>query len=114
MKVSRIIFTAGLSLALLGLAACAERPMGNPGDPAFVRGLVDGLLAPISFALSLFSDSIRMYAFPNVGRWYDFGFLLGIGVWGGGGGTAVRYVYVDRVSRRRLPPDDVIIDDRRV
>lgn len=114
MKVSRIILSAGLGLVLLSLAACAERPMGSPGDPAFVRGLIDGLLAPISFALSLFSDSIRMYAFPNVGRWYDFGFLIGLGVWGGGGGTAVRYVYVDRVSRRRISPDDVIIDDRRV
>lgn len=114
MKVSRIVFAAGLGLAMISLAACAERPMGHSGDPAFVRGLIDGLLAPISFALSLFSDSIRMYAFPNVGRWYDFGFLIGLGVWGGGGGTAVRYVYVDRVSRRRIPPDDVIIDDRRV
>lgn len=82
--------------ALCLLSACAERPMGHHGDPAFVRGLIDGLLAPISFVLSLFSDSIRMYAYPNIGRWYDFGFLLGIGAWGGGGGTAVRYVYVDR------------------
>jgi hypothetical protein len=114
MKVSRTLVMAGFGLALLSLAACAERPMGNPGDPAFLRGLVDGLLAPISFALSLFSDSIRMYAFPNVGRWYDFGFLLGIGIWGGGGGTAVRYVYVDRVTRRRLPQEGVIIDDSRV
>jgi hypothetical protein len=83
--------------ALALLSACAERPMGHPGDPAFVRGLIDGLLAPISFVLSLFSDSIRMYAYPNIGRWYDFGFLLGIGAWGGGGSHVVtRYVYVDR------------------
>ena len=114
MKVSRTLVTMGLGLVLLGLAACAERPMGSPGDPAFVRGLIDGLLAPISFALSLFSDSIRMYAFPNVGRWYDFGFLIGLAAWGGGGSTAVRYVYVDRVTRRRLPQEDVIIDDSRV
>lgn len=87
--------------ALVLLAACAERPMGHPGDPAFLRGLIDGLLAPISFVLSLFSSHIRMYAYPNIGRWYDFGFLLGIGaVWGGGGSQVVtRYVYVDR--RRR-------------
>lgn len=33
---------------------------------------------------SLFNDEVRMYAFPNDGRWYDFGFLLGISCWGGG------------------------------
>ncbi len=95
MRHSRVYLLLGLG-ALLLLTACAERPMGHPGDPAFVRGLIDGLLAPITFVLSLFSDTIRMYAYPNIGRWYDLGFLIGIGAWGGGGGTAVRYVYVDR------------------
>ncbi|MEI9903550.1 MAG: hypothetical protein WDN06_05880 [Asticcacaulis sp.] len=41
-----------------------------------------------------------MYQFPNIGRWYDFGFLLGLSAWGGGGGAVTRYVYVDRVVRR--------------
>ena len=105
--------TRSRTLALLGLAglfllsACAERPMGGPSDPAFIRGLIDGFLAPISFVLSLFSDTIRMYAFPNIGRWYDFGFLLGISAWGGGGGVATRYIYVDRATRRRIAEDDV-------
>jgi hypothetical protein len=92
----RHVYVALGLAALVLLSACAERPMGHPGDPAFVRGLIDGLLAPISFVLSLFSDHVRMYAYPNIGRWYDLGFLLGIGAWGGGGSTAVRYVYVDR------------------
>ncbi len=100
--------TRARNLAVLGLvvfaalAACAERPMGHPGDPAFIRGLIDGFLAPFSFVLSLFSDHIRMYAFPNVGRWYDLGFFIGIGTWGSGGATATRYIYIDRVSRRRI------------
>ncbi|MBW8881345.1 MAG: hypothetical protein JF615_07980, partial [Asticcacaulis sp.] len=72
------------------------------GDPAFIRGLIDGWLAPISFVLSLFSDTIRMYAWPNVGRWYDFGFLLGLACWGGGGATATRYIYVDRRTGRTV------------
>lgn len=67
----------------LVLTSCATRPMGGPDDPAFLRGLVDGFLAPISFVISLFNDQIRMYAFPNIGRWYDFGFLIGLGAWGG-------------------------------
>ena len=90
-----------VGLLLVSVSACAERPMGHAGDPAFLRGLIDGFLAPISFVLSLFSHSIRMYAFPNIGRWYDFGFLLGLSAWGGGGGVATRYVYVDRRAGRR-------------
>ncbi len=95
--------------ALFTLAACATRPMGTHHDPAFIRGVIDGLLAPVSFVLSLFSDTIRMYQFPNIGRWYDFGFLIGLSVWGGGGATATRYVYVDRPvrgGRRSTDPVD--------
>ena len=99
MKPSHLLRFAALA-SLVFLTACATRPMGNHSDPALVRGLIDGLLAPISFVLSLFSSSVRMYAFPNIGRWYDFGFLLGLSVWSGGGATVTRYIYVDRVVRK--------------
>ena len=108
MSRSKILAVAGLA-AFFVLSACAERPMGHTGDPAFVRGLIDGLVAPISFVISLFSTSVRMYQFPNIGRWYDFGFLIGLSVWGGGGATATRYVYVDRPvrgGRRSTDPVD--------
>jgi len=96
------ILALGAVAALFMLTACAERPMGGPHDPAFVRGLIDGLLAPISFVISLFSHTVRMYAFPNVGRWYDFGFLIGLSFWGSGGSHVVtRYIYVDRDAGRR-------------
>lgn len=100
---ARTLAILGL-VAFVALTACAERPMGHPGDPAFIRGLIDGFLAPITFVLSLFSEHTRMYAFPNVGRWYDFGFLLGLSAWGGGG-AVTRYVYVDRESRKRIGED---------
>ncbi len=51
--------------------------------PGFWHGLVHGLVAPFAFVGSLFTD-VRMYAWPNRGPWYDFGFLLGIAVWAGG------------------------------
>ncbi len=72
-------------LAFAALAACAHQPppLGVGGVPGFWSGLGHGLIAPIAFVVSLFTD-VRMYAFPNSGVWYDFGFLLGIGVWGGG------------------------------
>lgn len=47
--------------------------------PGFWMGLWHGIIAPISFIVSLFSDHIRIYASPNSGRWYDFGFMIGIG-----------------------------------
>ena len=80
----------GVLAVLLVVAGCATRPMGEPGDPGFWLGLLHGLIAPISFVVSLFSDEVRMYAFPNLGRWYDFGFLLGLSGWGGGGAAASR------------------------
>lgn len=85
---SRVGRFAAWALMMAVLASCASRPMGTPGDPALLRGLIDGLLAPITFVISLFSDDIRMYAFPNIGRWYDFGFLMGVLCWGGGGAAA--------------------------
>lgn len=85
------LLVAGVSAVLtIGLVACASQPPGQSGAPAFLAGLWHGVIAPIAFVISLFDPDVRMYAFPNAGRWYDFGFLLGIGVWGGGAGAASR------------------------
>lgn len=75
---------------LLALAACATQP-APPGSelPGFFFGLFHGFIAPIAFVIGLFTD-VRMYAFPNSGSWYDFGFLIGISAWGGGGAVVVR------------------------
>lgn len=51
----------------------------------FWNGLWHGIIAPISFVISLFSDNITMYDVNNNGKWYDFGFVVGAGIlWGGG------------------------------
>lgn len=52
--------------------------------PGFWKGFWHGFIAPITFVVSLFSDDVRIYAFPNGGRWYDFGFMLGIHGFSGG------------------------------
>jgi hypothetical protein len=63
---------------------CAHQAIAaTPGTPGFLKGLLHGIIAPVSFIASLFSDC-RIYAVPNAGRWYDFGFMLGIGGFGGG------------------------------
>ena len=88
MNVSR--FSLGL-LALLALSACATQPVVEIASyPGFLRGLLHGAIAPFAFIGSLFSDGIAIYAFPNAGGWYDFGFLLGLSIWGGGGHAAAR------------------------
>jgi hypothetical protein len=68
-------------VALVFVSCAANQPpaihLGN--NPGFFKGFWHGFIAPITFIISLFSDHVRMYAFPNAGRWYDFGFMLGIG-----------------------------------
>ena len=54
----------------------------------FLGGLWHGIIAPVSFFVSLFSDNIAMYEVNNNGGWYDFGFVLGAGILFGGGSRA--------------------------
>jgi hypothetical protein len=78
---------AGLVLAtvVLLLAACAA----GPNDVAQVNatqlagfwpGLWHGLISPVTFLISLFTDNVSIYEVHNNGNWYDFGFMLGISV----------------------------------
>ncbi len=76
-----------LLFSLFFVSCAAIQPPPEPGGADFWMGLWHGICAPISFIISFFKE-IRIYAFPNGGRWYDFGFLLGISIWGGGGASA--------------------------
>ena len=51
----------------------------------FWAGVWHGLIAPIVFIVSLFNPSVGIYEINNNGRWYDFGFLIGISSSVGGG-----------------------------
>jgi hypothetical protein len=77
-----------LLVSVFAAAGCAHQPAPVAGDvPGFLYGLLHGFLIMFSFAGSLFTD-IRIYAFPNSGGWYDFGFLLGAMVFLGGSGAS--------------------------
>lgn len=82
----RTLAASGAALAFLLAACTATQATGTsqPDTPGFWLGLWHGFIAPITFLVSLFSDTVRLYAVPNVGRWYDFGFMLGIGGFSGG------------------------------
>ena len=55
----------------------------------FWLGLWHGMILPITFLVSLFRESVNIYETHNNGGGYNFGFLLGlIMVWGGGGSAA--------------------------
>ncbi len=79
------------AFVILTLAACASQPyVARSGAPGFFVGLLHGFIAWFALIGHIFNHSIRVYAFPNSGGWYDFGFLLGAGVWGGGAGASAR------------------------
>jgi hypothetical protein len=76
--------------ALLALAGCAGQTLIEPGARGFFWGMFDGAVAPFAFIVSLFNSEVRIYAYPNSGLWYDFGFLLGLCLWAGGSRASKR------------------------
>ena len=78
---------AALALMVLVSACASQIDAGisvDPHAPGFWWGLWHGFIFPWSWIGSLFSPDIAVYAVPNSGAWYDFGFFLGITVLGGG------------------------------
>ena len=76
--------------------ACADTAMIDPclADEAYTAGfwsgLWHGIVTPVSFFGSLLDSDIAVYAVDNNGGWYDFGFVIGIGAFFGGGASSKR------------------------
>ena len=91
-----------VALALL-LAGCATQVPSTvahtPDTPGFLLGLWHGFIFPAAWVLSLFMPDVAIYAVPNNGGWYDFGYFVGI-VFLGVGARSTRTVYVTRRVRR--------------
>jgi hypothetical protein len=93
-----------LALAIVPvLAACATQASTAvaTGSPGFLLGLWHGFIFPVAWVLSLFMPEVAIYAVPNNGGWYDFGYFLGIVVFGVGARKS-HVVYRDRVIRERV------------
>jgi hypothetical protein len=89
---------AAVAVAALALSACAatqESAAVAPGAPGFLLGLWHGFIFPVAWIVSLFTDKVAIYAVPNNGGWYDFGYFLGIVVFGVGARKS-HIVYRDR------------------
>jgi hypothetical protein len=94
----RALMLAAAALVVVTMVGCAPGPnqlVDSPDEAGevagFWKGLWHGVIAPITFVVSLFSDSVHIYEVHNSGNWYNLGFLLGMAIiFGGGGGGAGR------------------------
>lgn len=93
----RFLRTGFVLTLLLVLASCAPGINPEVGSAAesgrvagFWLGLWHGIIAPVTFVVSLFTDTVNLYEVHNNGNWYDFGFVLGAGILFGGGKAGAR------------------------
>ena len=67
-------------LSISMLSGCADTMSFSEATFAskvgFWHGLWHGLIFPIAWVVSLFSESTAIYAIYNNGGWYDFSFLV--------------------------------------
>jgi hypothetical protein len=102
-----LVKRAAFLLLALALAACAQQAATavDPTAPGFLEGLWHGFIFPVAWVISLFKSDAAIYAVPNDGGWYDFGYFLGIVVFGVGARKS-HVVYRDRnlidVKARRI------------
>jgi hypothetical protein len=93
---ARKLAILALALALAACAATQAPTRSQPTAPGFLLGLWHGFIFPVAWVVSLFTDKVAVYAVPNNGGWYDFGYFLGIVVFGVGARKS-HVVYRDRV-----------------
>jgi hypothetical protein len=93
-----IAIVLAIILLMFTISGCVAGPNELVNSPdmegeiaGFWKGLWHGAISPITFIISLFSDSVYVYEVHNNGNWYNFGFLLGASIiFGGSGGGAAR------------------------
>ncbi len=92
MKKITIIGLCLVVAAALAAWSCApgpnvsERTANAEGKIAgFWLGIWHGLISPITFIVSIFSQHVRLYEVHNNGGWYNFGFVIGAGLFLSGG-----------------------------
>jgi hypothetical protein len=93
----------GALAVLASLTACAAQVTTavEPSAPGFLFGLWHGFIFPVAWVFSLFMPDAAVYAVPNNGGWYDFGFFLGIVVFGVGSWRGKKVIVREKVVRVR-------------
>jgi len=89
-----ILLLATLALVLTACAAgenvSVDVPAADGNTAGIWTGIWHGLIVPITFIISLFTESVSVYDVHNTGGWYDFGFLVGASTSLGGSGASTR------------------------
>jgi hypothetical protein len=88
-----VVAVLGATLLLSSCAAGPNPAAGTGDEPGgFWLGLWHGIILPVTFVISLFTDDVSIYEAANNGNWYDFGFFLGVAMslGGSGGGAGAR------------------------
>lgn len=89
---TKMTAAAAILIAILLMAGCAPGP--NPLEKTtdatgltagFFLGLWHGFISPVTFIVSIFTQNVRIYEVHNNGAWYNFGFVLGAGLFLSGG-----------------------------
>jgi hypothetical protein len=89
---TRILAVGVLLLAAALAWGCAPGPNdlektanGEGKTAGFWLGVWHGLISPVTFIVSLFAKGVRLYEVHNNGGWYNFGFVIGAGLFLSGG-----------------------------
>ncbi len=86
LAIAVLVLLAGCAPSVNELANVPSRTGVVAG---FWRGLWNGVIAPVTFIISLFDKNVQMYDVHNNGGWYNLGFFLGVtALFGGGAGGA--------------------------
>ncbi len=88
-KIPALVLILALTIVL---SSCAPGPNNLEKTPnakgriaGFWMGLWHGLISPVTFVISIFTKDVRFYEVHNSGGWYNFGFVLGAGLFLSGG-----------------------------
>jgi len=87
-----VVLMVVLSACAAGANPAVDVPSADGDVAGFWLGLWQGIIIPITFIISLFSDTVSIYEVHNNGGWYDFGFVIGAGFFLGGSGAGTRGV----------------------
>ena len=90
-RLRNALFVGAAILLTAGCAAGVNEATGGVGSAGFWLGLWHGFILPVTFVISLFTDTVNLYEVNNNGNWYDVGFFLGVSsILSGGSGAASR------------------------
>jgi len=77
-------------MLIAGCNAGSENFVGEQNTAGFWAGLWHGIISFFTFIIGIFNQNVDIYEVNNVGTMYDFGFILGVMIFFGSGGSTVR------------------------